>query len=322
LLHKGIIYRPKEVQKMKIENKLSEITRLIENIKKHSDSLNGLETIPVLEIGVILSKINKLQEETVVLKYLCEIQQGKRVDLHSGDLIATALSSEEDQVVSEEKINKIDPNEGKDEEDAMLSAKENNTNEALNHMIEATTNTEEELKDPSIEQEPSSSLSTESKKEEQKSSADRETKNKTEQNTPLHEGLLDQILEEVRDEEWETGQAESLVENLEDNNEISSKPDINEAFAKEDSSISGHLQKQPIADLMSAIGLNERYLYANDLFEGDMEEFKNAIKMLNEFESGMDAKSFFESGLRSTYSWEDDNALAQALFNLIERRYL
>ena len=112
------------------------------------------------------------------------------------------------------------------------------------------------------------------------------------------------------------------MEQLEDNNEISSKPDINEAFASEDSSISGHLQKQPIADLMSAIGLNERYLYANDLFEGDMQEFKNAIKMLNEFENVGDAKSFFESGLRGTYGWEDENELAQALFNLIERRYL
>ena len=49
---------------------------------------------------------------------------------------------------------------------------------------------------------------------------------------------------------------------------------------------------------------------------------KNAIKMLNEFQSGNEAKAFFDSGLRSTYNWEDDNTLAQALFNLVERRYL
>ncbi len=307
---------------MKIENKLSEITRLIDNIKKHSDSLNGLKIIPVLEIGVILSKINKLQEETVVLKHFYEMQQGKRVELHSSNLIATTFSNEEHLEVSKVKKNKPEPKEGKGlEEDAMLSAKESSDNEAIDHMVEATISAEEKIDESSVEQETSPNLSLEDEKKKQDADKENEV-DRPEQKTHLNEGLLDQILEEAKDQERENVQAESFVQNLEDNNEISSKPDINEALAKEDSSLSGHLQKQPIADLMSAIGLNEQYLYANDLFEGDMQEFKNSIKMLNEFENIDAAKSFFESELRTTYNWEDDNALAQALLNLIERRYL
>ncbi len=297
---------------MKIENKLSEITKLMENIKKHSDSLNGLGTIPVLEIAVILSKINKLQEQAIVLKHLCEIQQGKRVDLHPIELYATAVSNEEDVQESTEKKN--EPKPVKDEvveEDAMLSEKEDDTNDALDQMVEATIHVEEEKEKPSADNEV-----------ELETTEEDDSENQTNQSAELNEDFLNKILGEARDDEKEAGQADQLVEQLEDKNEISSKPDINEAFATEDSSISGHLQKQPITDLMSAIGLNERYLYANDLFEGDMQEFKNAIKMLNEFESVMEAKSFFESGLRNTYGWEDDNELAQALFNLIERRYL
>tara|TARA_B110000046_G_scaffold112201_1_gene119337 strand:+ start:29677 stop:30600 length:924 start_codon:yes stop_codon:yes gene_type:complete len=307
---------------MKIENKLSEITRLIDNIKKHSDSLNGLKIIPVLEIGVILSKINKLQEETVVLKHFYEMQQGKRVELHSSNLIATTLSNEEHLEVSKVKKNKPEPKEGKGlEEDAMLSAKESSDNEAIDNRVEATISAEEKIDESSVEQETSPNLSLEDEKKKQDADKENEV-DRPEQKTHLNEGLLDQILEEAKDEERENVQAESFVQNLEDNNEISPKPDINEALAKEDSSLSGHLQKQPIADLISAIGLNEQYLYANDLFEGDMQEFKNSIKMLNEFENIDDAKSFFESKLRTTYNWEDDNALAQALLNLIERRYL
>ena len=297
---------------MKIENKLSEITKLMENIKKHSDSLNGLGTIPVLEIAVILSKINKLQEQAIVLKHLCEIQQGKRVDLHPIELYATAVSNEEDVQESTEKKN--EPKPVKDEvveEDAMLSEKEDDTNDALDRMVEATIHVEEEKEKPSADNEV-----------ELETTEEDDSENQTNQSAELNEDFLNKILGEARDDEKEAGQADQLVEQLEDKNEISSKPDINEAFATEDSTISGHLQKQPITDLMSAIGLNERYLYANDLFEGDMQEFKNAIKMLNEFESVMEAKSFFESGLRNTYGWEDDNELAQALFNLIERRYL
>lgn len=297
---------------MKIENKLSEITKLMENIKKHSDSLNGLGTIPVLEIAVILSKINKLQEQAIVLKHLCEIQQGKRVDLHPIELYATAVSNEEDVQESTEKKN--EPKPVKDEvveEDAMLSEKEDDTNDALDQMVEATIHVEEEKEKPSADNEV-----------ELETTEEDDSENQTNQSAELNEDFLNKILGEARDDEKEAGQADQQVEELEDKNEISSKPDINEAFTTEDSSISGYLQKQPITDLMSAIGLNERYLYANDLFEGDMQEFKNAIKMLNEFESVMEAKSFFESGLRNTYGWEDDNELAQALFNLIERRYL
>ncbi len=297
---------------MKIENKLSEITKLMENIKKHSDSLNGLGTIPVLEIAVILSKINKLQEQAIVLKHLCEIQQGKRVDLHPIELYATAVSNEEDVQESTEKKN--EPKPVKDEvveEDAMLSEKEDDTNDALDQMVEATIHVEEEKEKPSADNEV-----------ELETTEEDDSENQTNQSAELNEDFLNKILGEARDDEKEAGQADQQVEQLEDKNEISSKPDINEAFTTEDSSISGHLQKQPITDLMSAIGLNERYLYANELFEGDMQEFKNAIKMLNEFESVMEAKSFFESGLRNTYGWEDDNELAQALFNLIERRYL
>jgi hypothetical protein len=297
---------------MKIENKLSEITKLMENIKKHSDSLNGLGTIPVLQIAVILSKINKLQEQAIVLKHLCEIQQGKRVDLHPIELYATAVSNEEDVQESTEKKN--EPKPVKDEvveEDAMLSEKEDDTNDALDQMVEATIHVEEEKEKPSADNEV-----------ELETTEEDDSENQTNQSAELNEDFLNKILGEARDDEKEAGQADQQVEQLEDKNEISSKPDINEAFTTEDSSISGHLQKQPITDLMSAIGLNERYLYANELFEGDMQEFKNAIKMLNEFESVMEAKSFFESGLRNTYGWEDDNELAQALFNLIERRYL
>ena len=304
---------------MKIENKRSEITRLIDNIKMHSDILNELETIPVLELGVILSKINKLHEKATVLKYLSEVQQGKRVEYQSRDMIVTNITDD----LKEEIQTTLPSNENNDLEEVMHSVREDDKNDAIDHMFESTQEEEEPI-DDSIDQESSSDFFAQIEKiENPVENVDKfDGEDMLEENTPLNDALLDQILEEAKDQEKEVQQVESLVEKFEEDNEISSKPDVNEVFAVEDSSISGHLQKQPIADLMSAIGLNERYLYANDLFDGDMQEFKNAVKMLNEFENGEEAKSFFESGLRSTYNWEDDNTLAQALFSLLERRYL
>ncbi len=298
---------------MEIQNKRSEITKLIDNIKKHSDYLNELETIPVLEIGVILSKINKLHEEAAILKYLCEMQQGKRVRLQSDDFILTSLTAEGDELLQESNDSISTDSIENLEEDALLQAKEDDPSEAIEQMFEATS----EPLDDSIENEASSNFFAERKNESQIDKLAEEPELTEDIEETADEGAIEpEMNAEGKD------QTEEAIGEFESKQEISSKPDINEAFASADSSLSGHLQKQPIADLMSAIGLNERYLYANNLFEGDMQEFKNAIKMLNEFQSGNEAKAFFDSGLRSTYNWEDDNTLAQALFNLVERRYL
>ena len=298
---------------MEIQNKRSEITKLIDNIKKHSDYLNELETIPVLEIGVILSKINKLHEEAAILKYLCEMQQGKRVRLQSDDFILTSLTAEGDELLQESNDSISTDSIENLEEDALLQAKEDDPSEAIEQMFEATS----EPLDDSIENEASSNFFAERKNESQIDKLAEEPELTEDIEETADEGAIEpEMNPEGKD------QTEEAIGEFESKQEISSKPDINEAFASADSSLSGHLQKHPIADLMSAIGLNERYLYANDLFEGDMQEFKNAIKMLNEFQSGNEAKAFFDSGLRSTYNWEDDNTLAQALFNLVERRYL
>ena len=91
-------------------------------------------------------------------------------------------------------------------------------------------------------------------------------------------------------------------EEIEQNEEIDSKPDLNEVFSsEEDPSLSEQLKKQPISDLLTAIGLNERYLYANELFDGDMEDFRRVISLLNDFENESEVVEFFEKDLLNLY---------------------
>jgi len=310
---------------MEIENKRSKITELVDNIKKHSDYLNELESIPVLEIGVIVSKINKLHEEASILKYLCEKQQGKRVQLQSDDLIVTNLA-ENEATASSEQVVDSDPI-GEAEESALLEAKEENeATDALDQMLEASAEESERVLDDAVENEAASNFFAQKNNIEDTREAEVET-SETEAETDNQiaenkEAKNDDAVNDRFNQIKAEAETKSMLDNIEKEQEIPSKPDLNEALAKEDSSLSDHLQKQPIADLMSAIGLNERYLYSNDLFDGDMQEFKNAIKMLNEFENVEEAKAFFESGLKSTYDWKDDDPLAQAFLSLVERRYL
>ena len=60
------------------------ITALIDDIKYHSDSLTDLERLPVIQLKVILAKINKLNEKTTILLHYIE-KKGKLSDSASVD---------------------------------------------------------------------------------------------------------------------------------------------------------------------------------------------------------------------------------------------
>ena len=123
----------------------------------------------------------------------------------------------------------------------------------------------------------------------------------------LLEGVHQSAIEELKSQGYSNIEClktslaeEELIEKIEHETELDAVPDLNESLSEKDESISNQLQQQPITDLMTAIGLNKRYLYSNELFNGDMDEFKNAITMLNEFKSGEEARAFFENGLRAS----------------------
>ncbi|MEQ8908332.1 MAG: hypothetical protein RIC95_04010 [Vicingaceae bacterium] len=126
----------------------------------------------------------------------------------------------------------------------------------------------------------------------------------------------------VEEEEEQEAPEMAKIDKLAEEEEVASIPDLNEQYSEEeDPSLSEQLKKQPIADLLTAIGLNERYLYANELFGGDIEDFRNVIRTLNEFNNGEEASRYFEEELCVSYGWSSENELVSALQKLVERRY-
>lgn len=126
--------------------------------------------------------------------------------------------------------------------------------------------------------------------------------------------------ENDNEEEVQQDVGELLNEVENDGEEI--KVEVNEVFSSDsDPSISGQLGKKPIVDLLAAIGLNERYLYANELFDGDMEVFTETINKLNDCENYDEAHSYCSKELKDAHGWDDDNELYSALLILLERRF-
>jgi hypothetical protein len=100
------------------------------------------------------------------------------------------------------------------------------------------------------------------------------------------------------------------------------KRSVNEKLhsdTNEDKSLGSKL-KQPISDLKTAIGINDRFLFINELFDGDMREYDEALKSFNACASLQDAISIFEHA-KNSRKWTNDLESVNKLLDFIHRRY-
>lgn len=80
------------------------------------------------------------------------------------------------------------------------------------------------------------------------------------------------------------------------------------------------IQKPSIQDLTKAIGLNDKFLFANELFDGNMQEYNIAIQQLNGAGSLESAMDYFSS-LQQLYDWDMEKETVKQLVDLVDRRY-
>jgi hypothetical protein len=80
------------------------------------------------------------------------------------------------------------------------------------------------------------------------------------------------------------------------------------------------LQKPPVTDLRAAIGINDKFRFANELFNGVMQEYEIAIQQLNSSGSLESAMHYFIS-LQPLYNWDMENETVKQLLELVDRRY-
>ena len=90
---------------------------------------------------------------------------------------------------------------------------------------------------------------------------------------------------------------------------------------KNEKSIADRLHKQPITTLKSAIGINEKFLFINELFNGNMHEYNAFISKVDSFTSIDDAMSYLNQ-LKMNKPWNEEMPAYSKLNDLIERRFM
>ena len=86
-----------------------------------------------------------------------------------------------------------------------------------------------------------------------------------------------------------------------------------------DKSIAARMQKNRITDLKPAIGINDKFLFINDIFKGRTSEYKNAIDKLNRMDHYHEAIEYLNK-IKEENDVQNQEAAAR-LVELIKRRF-
>ncbi len=87
-------------------------------------------------------------------------------------------------------------------------------------------------------------------------------------------------------------------------------------------SIADNLHRKPIHDLKASIGINEKFLFINQLFDGNLQDYSEAVDKLNSAGDLNAAKQFISAQVASRFNWSDHDNHVKHFMDLVERRFI
>jgi hypothetical protein len=96
---------------------------------------------------------------------------------------------------------------------------------------------------------------------------------------------------------------------------------INERLNVQQHEITDKLKDAPIEDLKKAIGVNERFLYLNELFRNDDIMYDKSIKTINAFTTYEEAELWIRKELKLRLGWDDNYNTVKQFYSLVRRRF-
>lgn len=208
---------------MEIEQLRKEFNQVLANITEHSERFTGSDHLPALEVSVMMSKINKLQEIAAILKHTIHSKEEKRRFFQKADSVRSK------------------------------------TDEQTAEVIKQVIVVEDEL-----------------------------------------------IIENSIDVSIAIG--------------IETK-EIDPKAIGATESVSDKFLHTPIASLKDAFSLNDRYLFANELFKKDMSLFNETVKTIDECKNLIEAQELLNQS-KTNLNWDAENERVISFYELVGRRFL
>lgn len=89
---------------------------------------------------------------------------------------------------------------------------------------------------------------------------------------------------------------------------------------RQDTSLGSRLQQNKIQEIKSAIGINEKFQFINELFAGSMQDYTMAITQLNQFRNLEEAIGYIDI-LKFKYNWDMNADAFRKIMDIVRRRY-
>lgn len=98
---------------------------------------------------------------------------------------------------------------------------------------------------------------------------------------------------------------------------LNDKLKLNTSYKEVGSSI----KSGAIKDLRKAIGINDQYLFINELFRGDQTMYERSIKTINSFNIFGEAEFWIKRELKLKLAWPENSEVVKLFDQLVKRRF-
>lgn len=102
--------------------------------------------------------------------------------------------------------------------------------------------------------------------------------------------------------------------------ELTTAETLGEKMMGDDHSLAAKLQQAPGKDLKSVIGINDKFLFVNELFGGSMEKYNKSIENLNDLKT-LNGAMIYLNELKIELQWNSSNEAYLKLKDLVSRKF-
>ena len=96
---------------------------------------------------------------------------------------------------------------------------------------------------------------------------------------------------------------------------------LNDKLKENRTEVMHAIKDTPIRDLRKAIGINDRFVFINELFRGDEPMYERSIKTINGFNIYPEAEYWMNRELKIKLGWDDTRENVKHFYQLVKRRF-
>lgn len=105
------------------------------------------------------------------------------------------------------------------------------------------------------------------------------------------------------------------------NEAVEQQQSLNDRLKENRTEVMHAIKDTPIKDLRKGIGINDRFVFINELFRGDEAMYERSIKTINSFNIYQEAEYWMNRELKIKLGWDDTREIVDHFYNLVRRRF-